>query len=233
MLPVSRTIFPHSYLCYFFMIALNLPIPSINAADHEDVRRTPLPTANDAISEAQTLILGTTLTETFSFEDVYRIELSLNVSGNIELIATEENVITVTLEKQAHATHPKLNDLVRDYLDNITFTGTQADDTLQLAIQLPDNSPEAEPNSLANTGTLLATHYDRLQLKCTIKTPADVSAKLHAKAGDIHLQGIRGKIETSIETGNVHLGETLGNYNINVIKGNIDGKILLTHGKIS
>ena len=231
MLPISRAIFSCSYLCYFFMLALNLPIQPINAADHEGIRSTPLPAANEAVSETQTLILGTTLTETFSVEDVYRIELSLSVSGNIEVIATEDNVITVTLEKQAHATNPNLNDLVRNSLDNITLTGTQSDDALQLAIQLPDNSPDANLSPLSNTDTLQATHYDRLQLKCTIKTPADVSVKLHAKAGDIRLQGIRGKIETSTETGNVHLDETLGNYSIRVSKGNIDGKILLTHGQ--
>ena len=231
MLPISRAIFSCSYLCYFFMLALNLPIQSTNAVDHEGVRSTPLPAANDAVSETQTLILGTTLTETFSVEDVYRIEFSLSVSGNIEVIATEDNVITVTLEKQAHATNAKLNDLVRNSLDNITLTGTQSDDTLQLAIQLPDNSPEVNPSPPSHTDALQATHYNRLQLKCTIKTPADVSVKLQAKTGDIHLQGIRGQIETSTETGNVHLDETLGNYNISVIKGNIEGKILLTHGQ--
>ena len=231
MLPMSRSIFSYSYLLCFFMFALNLPVQHIDAADPEGEGGTPLPTANDPVSEAQTLILGTTSTENFSFTDVYHIELSLNISGNIELIATEGEVITVTLEKQARATNTKEDDLIRDYLDNITFTGTQSDDTLQLRIQLPDSSPETQPSRLSNTEVLQAVRYDGLQLKCTIKTPADVSVKLHAKTGDISLQRIRGKIETSTETGNVHLGETLGNYNISVTKGNIDGQILLTQGQ--
>ena len=231
MLRMSRTIFSYSYLFYVFMLALNLPVQHINAANHEGEGSTPLPTANDAIRETQTSILRTTSTETFSFEDVYRIELSLNVSGSIELIATDDNVITVTLEKQAQATNTKQDDLIRQYLDNITLTGTQSDDTLQLKIQLPGNSPETEPSPLSNTGEAQAVRYDGLQLKCTIKTPEDVSVKLHAKAGDIHIQRIRGKIEASTETGNVHLGETLGNYNISVTKGNIDGRILLTQGQ--
>ena len=231
MLPMSRSIFSYSYLLCFFMFALNLPVQHIDAADPEGEGGTPLPTANDPVSEAQTLILGTTSTENFSFTDVYHIELSLNISGNIELIATEGEVITVTLEKQARATNTKEDDLIRDYLDNITFTGTQSDDTLQLRIQLPDSSPETQPSPLSNTEVLQAVRYDGLQLKCTIKTPADVSVKLHAKTGDISLQRIRGKIETSTETGNVHLGETLGNYNISVTKGNIDGQILLTQGQ--
>ena len=231
MLPISRSIFSYSYLLCFFMFALNLPVQHIDAADPEGEGGTPLPTANDPVSEAQTLILGTTSTENFSFTDVYHIELSLNISGNIELIATEGEVITVTLEKQARATNTKEDDLIRDYLNNITFTGTQSDDTLQLRIQLPDSSPETQPSPLSNTEALQAVRYDGLQLKCTIKTPADVSVKLHAKTGDISLQRIRGKIETSTETGNVHLGETLGNYNISVTKGNIDGQILLTQGQ--
>lgn len=231
MLPVSRAIFPYSYLCYFFLLTLNLPVQPINAADHEGVGNPPLPRANDSGSETQTLIFGTTSTETFSFEDVYRIELSLNVSGNIEIIATEDNTIAVTLEKQAQATNTEQDDLVRDYLDNITLRGARSDNTLQLTIRLPENSPEAEPNPLSNIGKSQAIHSDGLQLKCTIKTPADVAVKLQAKVGDIHLQRIRGKIEASTGTGNVHLSETLGNYNISVTQGNIDGKILLTHGQ--
>ena len=236
MLPISRAIFSYSYLFYLFMLTLNLPIQHIHAADHESEGSTPLPTVNDSIREAQTLILGTTSTETFSFSDVYHIELSLNVSGNIELIATEGDVIIVTLEKQAQATNAKQDDLIRDYLDNITLTGTQSDDTLQLRIQLPGNSPETKSSPLSNMKLGLQTpptavRYDGLHLKCTIKTPADVSVKLHAKTGDISLQRIRGKIEASTGTGNIHLDETLGNYNINVTTGNIDGKILLTQGQ--
>ena len=231
MLPISRAIFSYSYLFYFFMLTLNLPVQHINAADHEGEGSTPLPTVNDSIREARTLILGTTSTETFSFTDVYHIELSLNISGNIELIATEGDVITVTLEKQARATNTKQDDLIRDYLDNITFTGTQSDDTLQLRVRLPSNSPETKPSPPSNTEALQAVPYDGLQLKCTIRTPADVSVKLHTKTGDISLQRIRGKIETSTEIGNVHLDETSGNYNISVTKGNIGGQILLTQGQ--
>ena len=232
MLPISRAIFSYSYLFCFFMLMLNLPVQHIHAADHEGEGSTsPLP-VKDSLRETQPLILGTTSTETFSFADVYHIELSLQVSGNIELIATEGNVITVTLEKQAQGTtHTKQNALIRDYLDNITFTGTQSEDTLQLRIQLPGNSSETQPNALSKTEALQAGRYDGLQLKCTLKTPADVSVKLHTKTGDISLQRIRGKIETSTETGNVHLDETVGNYNIRVTKGNIDGKILLTEGE--
>ena len=232
MLPISRAIFSYSYLFYLLMLALHLPVQHIDAADHEGEGSTPPPTVNDSINETQSLILGTPSTEIFNFTDVYHIELSLNIPGNIELIATEGNVITVTLEKQAReTTNTKQNALIRDYLDNITFTGTQSDDTLQLRIRLPGNSPEAQPGPLPNPENLQTLRYDGLQLKCIIKTPADVSVKLHTKTGDISLQRIRGKIEASTEIGNVHLGETSGNYNISVTQGNIDGQILLTHGQ--
>ncbi|MDE0688791.1 MAG: BamA/TamA family outer membrane protein [Candidatus Poribacteria bacterium] len=232
MLPISRAIFSHAYLLYFLMLTLNLSIQHIHAADHEGKGSTSLPSVNNSIREVQTLILGTPSTKTFSFLDVYHIELSLNISGNIELIATEGDVITVTLEKQARkTTNTKQDDLIRDYLDSITFTGTHSGDTLQLRIQLSNNSSETQPNSLSNAEVLQAARYDGLQLKCRIKTPADVSVQLHTKTGDISVQRIRGKIETSTETGNVHLDETVGNYNVRVTKGNIDGKILLTHGQ--
>ena len=232
MLPISRAIFSYSYLLCFFMLALNLSVQHIDAADHEGEDSTPPPRVNDSISKAQTLILGATSTETFNFTDVYHIEFSLNIPGNIELIATEDNVITVTLEKQAQeTTNTKQNDLIRDHLDNITFTGTHSDDTLQLRIRVPGNSPEAQLGPPSTPEDLQAARYDGLQLKCIIKTPADVSVKLHTKTGDISVQRIRGKIEASTGTGNVHLNETSGNYNIRVNKGNIDGQILLTQGQ--
>lgn len=232
MLPISRAIFSYSYLFYFFMFALNLPAQHIHAADHEGEGSTFPPTVNNPTRQAQTLIVGTPSTKTFSFADVYQIGLSLNIPGNIELIATEGDVITVTLEKHARkTTNTKQDNLIRDYLDNTTFTGTHSTDTLQLKIQLPGDPPEAQSTPLPKTEALQAVPYDGLHLKCTIKTPADVSVKLHAKTGDIHLQRIRGKIEAATGTGNVHLGETLGTYNIRVTKGNIDGKILLTHGQ--
>ena len=232
MLPISRAIFSYSYLFYFFMLTLNLPVQHIDAVDHEGEGSTPPQTVNDSISKAQTLILGTTSTETFSFKDVYHIEFSLNIPGNIELVATEGEVITVTLEKQAReTTNPKQNDLIRDSLNNITFTGTQSGDALQLRIRLSSNSLEAQPGQPSNSEDLQTVRYDGFQLKCTIKTPADVSVKLHAKTGDISLQRIRGKIEASTDIGNVHLNETSGNYNISVTKGNIDGQILLTQGQ--
>ena len=217
MLPISRAIFSYAYLFYFFILTLNLPVQHIDAADHEGEGSTPSPTVNGSISKAQKLILGTPSAETFSFKDVYHIEFSLNIPGNIELIAAEGDVITVTLEKQAReTTNSKQNDLIRDYLNNITLTGTHSDDTLQLRIRLPGNSLEGQSGPPSNPEDSQTVRYDGLQLKCTIKTPADVSVKLHTKTGDISVQRIRGKIEASTKIGNIHLNETSGNYNVSV-----------------
>ena len=231
MSPVLRAILSRLYLFCFFMLALNLSVQHVGAADPEVEGEVPLPTANESTSEEHNLIVGTTSTDTFSFEDVYRIELSTDLPGNIDLVATEGESITVTFEKQARATNTERDTLIRTHLDNIALTGIQNDNTLQLKIQMSSDSPEAESNRLSNIGGLQATLHNQLQLKCTIKTPADVSVKLQAKAGNISLQRIRGKIEIAMGTGDVHLDETLGNYNISVVKGDIDGKILLTRGQ--
>lgn len=231
MAPQSRAIPSYLYLFCFFMFALNLSVLYVDAADHELVGETPLPTVNESANEEQTLIVGITSTEVFNSEDVYRIELGMDVPSNIDLIATESESITVTLEKQAHATDTEQDTLIRTYLDSIALTGEQNDRTLHLKTQLPGNSPEGQSNAPSNIRDLPTTLHNQLQLKCTIKTPADVSIKLQAKAGNISLQRIRGKIEIAMGTGDVHLNETLGNYNISVVNGDIDGKILLTQGQ--
>ena len=215
-------------LCLFcsFVLVLNLFVLSADAVDPKAAVDEPIP------RQKQIPILGTTSEETFSFEDIYRIELNVDVSGSIEMIATEGGNISVTLEKQIQPTDTADDALTRAYLDNISLTGTQNDGTLQLNTQLPGgDAPEAKPNPFSKMAELQARLRKQLQLKWTIKTPADVSVKLGVKNGNIHLKRIRGKIEIATETGNVQLDETLGNYNVTVKKGRIYGKILLTHGQ--
>ena len=93
------------------------------------------------------------------------------------------------------------------------------------------DTTDGKPNPFPNIADLHTTLQKQLQLKCTIKTPPDVSIKIQAKTGDVRLERIRGKIEIATETGNVQLNETLGNYNVTVKTGRIDGKILLTQGQ--
>ena len=220
MLSLYRTTLSPLYLFCAFVLVLNLFVLSAGAVDE------PIPL------QEQAPILGTPSEETFDFEDIYRIELNLDVSGSIEMIATEGRSISVTLEKQVQPTDPTNNALIRAYLDNISLKGTRDDSTLQLNAQVPGgDAPEAKPNPFSKMTELQARLRKQLQLKWTIKTPADVSVKFNVKNGDVHLKRIRGKIEVETETGNVQLDETLGNYNVRIKKGRIYGKILLTHGQ--
>ena len=226
MLTMYRTILSPLYLFYSFMLALNLFVLSVDAVDMEKASDESIPT------QEQTLILEATSVEDFSSKDIYRIELNLDIPGDIEIIAAESEVIGVTLEKQTQATKTARELLIRNYLENISLIGTQTTGILQLKVKLPKADATAEkPNPFPDIADLHTTLQKQLQLKCTIKTPPDVSVKIQAKTGDIRLKRIRGKIEIATETGNVQLDETLGNYNVTLKKGRIDGKILLTHGQ--
>lgn len=226
MLPMYRTILSPLYLFYASMLALNLFVLSVGAVDPEKASGESIP------AQEQVLILEATSAEDFSSEDIYRIELNLDIPGDIEIIAMESEVIGVTLATQTQATKTARDGLIRNYLENISVTGTQTTGMLQLKVKLPKADATTEkPNPFPDIADLHTTLQKQLQLKCTIKTPPDVSVKIQAKTGDIYLKRIRGKIEIAAETGNVKLEETLGNYNVTLKKGRIDGKILLTHGQ--
>ena len=208
------------------MLALNLFVLSAGAVAPEKVSGESIPI------QEQTLILEATSTEDFSAEDIYRIELNLDIPGDIEIIAMEREGIGVVLEKQIQATKTARDVLIQNYLENISLIGTQNSDILQLKMKLPEaDTTDGKPNPFPNIADLHTTLQKQLQLKCTIKTPPDVAVKIQAKTGDIRLERIRGKVEIATETGNVQLDETLGNYDVTVKKGRIDGKILLTQGQ--
>ena len=208
------------------MLALILFVLSAGAENPEKASAESIP------AQEQVLILEATSAENFSSEDIYRIELNLDIPGDIEIIAMESEVIGVTLEKQTQVTKTARDVLIRNYLEDISVIGTQTTGMLQLKVKLPKTDATVEkPNPFPDIADLHTTLQKQLQLKCTIKTPPDVSVKIQAKTGDIHLKRIRGKIEIAAETGNVKLDETLGNYNVTLKKGRIDGKILLTHGQ--
>lgn len=223
---MCRTILSPLYLFYLFILVLNLFVLSVGAVDPEKASDESVPT------QEQTLILEATSAEDFSSEDIYRIELNLDIPGDIEIIAMESEVIGVTLEKQTQGTKTARDVLIQNYLENISIIGTQNSGILQLKVKLPEaDTTDGKPNPFPNIADLHTTLQKQLQLKCMIKTPPDVSIKIQAKTGDIRLKRIRGKIEIATETGNVELDETLGNYNVTVKKGRIDGKILLTQGQ--
>ena len=167
-------------------------------------------------------------TKSFNFADVYKIELHLDIPGNIKIVALDSNVetkdtISVTLEKRV------LNEnqiFTKEYLENITLTSTQKDGVLQLNSQLPEDTP----NQTSEETDLSEIKKD-LQLNYEIKTPPDVSVDLSIKVGDIYVHHLRGKINITNELGNVHLDETTGNYQVETYSGRIHGQILLATGQ--
>ncbi len=169
-----------------------------------------------------------TTSQTFSFDDVYRLELNLDVPGNIKIVAVDSNVedkdtISVTLEKRVKE-HNVL--LTKTFLENITLTGIKEDGTLQLNSQLP-----AEVFKKILEGQSEFAIKKQLHLSYVIETPPDVSVQLTVKNGDVYLHHLRGKINITSEMGRVHLDETLGNYHVEVQQGGIHGKILLAPGQ--
>ncbi len=229
---LSRAVLPNLFLFLTRMLVLNLLVHPTYAVDPDVESRTPNAIAAEPITEAQKAALRTTSSHTFSFEDVYQINLNVDIAGDIECVATAADLISVTLEKETQATHTGHDLALRSYLDNISVTGTKDNGILQLKVQLPgDDGTQAAPVPFSSIENLPATFQGQLRLKCTIKTPSDVSVKLQSKAGEVRLHGIRGNIEIKTETGDVHLNETLGNYNVNLTSGSIKGKILLTRGQ--
>lgn len=229
---VSRAVLYYLCLFYILMTVLNLHVQSTHAADHEGEGSTPGTTVGGSITEAGKSILKTTSSHTFSFEDVYEINLSLDLPGDIEFVASEGEVVDVILEKQAQATNTESDIATRTYLGNVSVTGTHDNGTLQLKVQLlGGDGSSVTPNPFFGAENLPATLPKQFHLKCIIKTPSDISVKLQSKTGDIRFQRIRGKIEITTETGDVHLNETLGNYNVTLTNGSIKGNILLTRGQ--
>ena len=218
MLPASRALFPDSWLWCLFLIVLNLCIGSVWADDEST-------TAEEAGSP---LIIGKPVTKTFNIEDIDRVEFGLKLPGSIEVVTTTENVVTVTLEKQARATYPEQAELLRDYLDNVTLVSARKAAVLQVEVQVPITVPKSVSD---RENATVVSGYQGFLLKCEVQMPADLSVDFRTDAGDIRLQGIRGKIAAATRVGDVYLDETLGSYDISVTEGDISGQILLTHGQ--
>ena len=167
-------------------------------------------------------------TKSFNFADVYKIELHLDIPGNIKIVALDSNVeikdtISVTLKKRVLNENPILSNT---YLKKVMLTSTQKDGVLQLNSQLPEDTPNQTSEE-----TDISDIKNALQLNYEIKTPPDVSVDLNIKVGDIYIHHLRGKIKITNELGNVHLDETTGNYQVETYSGRIHGQILLATGQ--
>ncbi len=179
----------------------------------------------------QTPDLPLTSSQTFSYDDVYRLEINLDIPGNIKIIAIDskkedKDKISVTLEKRVREHNPHLTVLTKTFLENISITDTKKDGTLQLNSLLPAEISKAVFENRSESD--IKKH---LHLSYVINTPPDVSVQLKVKDGDAYIHHIRGKIEITNEMGRVHLDETLGNYHVEVKQGSIHGKILLAPGQ--
>ena len=172
--------------------------------------------AEDAVtpvaSESNASQYHSTSEQQISYDDVYGLELTLPVAGNVELNATSKDEITVKLEK--HGTGAD-EGVVQTYLDTVQLEFSTEDDILLLTPRLPESS---------NSDARLT------RLDYFIETPPDLTLKIKTESGDIRVHGIRGNMALTTNVGNVHLDKAMGAYQVSVQEGRIYGKILLTGG---
>lgn len=209
-------------LFYLGIFSVSFSVP-LNANEPADI------SPKISQDEPQTVLQSNLISsQTISFDDVYQLEINLDIPGNVKIIAIDEkeedkDTISVSLEKQA-SSHD--SSLVMSYLENLTITSIKKDGILEINSQLPDELTDSSFNNVSESNI-----KNLLQLNYAIKTPPDLSVKLNIWKGDVYIHHLRGKIEVKSETGNVHLDETLGNYQIEVKQGRIHGKILFAPGQ--
>ncbi|MCG9128044.1 BamA/TamA family outer membrane protein [Candidatus Poribacteria bacterium] len=157
----------------------------------------------------------TILTDSFDFNDVFRIELEIDFTSNIEVRTSEDN------DLQTNSIHVSIQQNIKEESDqhiklsseNILLNGVFNEGVLQLKTELLDIPTDINYKS---------------HLTYSIITPPDVSLKIRADKGNINIHNIRGNLEITAEEGNINLFETLGTYSINLSKGYIKGSLLLT-----
>ena len=189
----------------------------LNAQTKRDLTPAPFDTSPSPTTE-----------NTFNYAEIYKIELHLDIPGNIRILALDSNVevrdtINVKLEKRVLVENPIFT---KEYLEKITLSSTEKDGVLQLNPIFPEEIPNQ-----TNDGKSITELEKDLQFNYEIKTPPDVSVGLRVSVGDVYIHHLRGKIEITNELGNVHLDETTGNYQIETYNGRIHGQILLTPGQ--
>ena len=163
-------------------------------------------------SESNAPQYHSTSEQQISYDDVYGLELTLPVAGNIELNATAKDEITVKLEK--HGTGAD-EEVVQTYLNTVQLEISTEDEILLLAPRLPESSD---------------SDAQLTRLDCFIETPPDLTLKIKTESGDIRIHGIRGSMALTTNVGNVHLDKAMGTYQVSAQEGRIYGKVLLTGG---
>lgn len=220
-----------SIIC-LVLLGICASVQSINALNEVGIDTASSTILSEQTTKDQTQELlespQPTTENTFSYADIFKIELYSDIPGNIKILAIDNNIevkdtISVKLEKQVLVENPLFT---KEFLEKITLTSTQKDGVLQLNSQLPEDIPN-QTNDEKSTSDLKKD----LQLNYEIKTPPDIAVDLRVRVGDVYIHHLRGKIEITNELGNVHLDETTGNYQVETYSGRIHGQILLTPGQ--
>lgn len=222
-----KLVYYQLFFC-FFLCGICLSAQPIAADGNISADTSPFKSLSKPTQQTRSEDIQSISSQTFSFDDVFRLELNLDIPGNVRIVAIDSEVkdkdtITVMLEKRVLQNNPLFS---KSFLENITLTGIKKEGTLRLNSQLPDDVLKAELKN--KNAPDIKSH---LHLSYTIKTPPDVSVELKVKAGDVYLHHLRGKIKITNEMGKVHLDETLGNYDVEVKQGKIHGRILLAPGQ--
>ena len=149
------------------LFGLCASVQSIDAEVGIDTEESTMPseqTTKDLTQESPETSSPSVTENTFSFSEIYKIELHLDIPGNIRILAIDSNVelkdtISVKLEKRVLVDNPIFT---KEYLEKITLTNIQKDGVLQLNSQLPNQ---------ANDEKSVAELKKDLQLNYEIKTP--------------------------------------------------------------
>ena len=167
---------------------------------------------NEVSNSQSSIDIHTTSEQIISYDDVYGIEMTLPLAGDVEISSAEGDRIVVKLEKQGTGVNEKT---AEKYLDAVKLGISRVEDIVQLTPQFPENL-EAE-------ATLT-------RIDCLIETPPDISVKIKTVNGNIRVSGIRGAMNLTTNVGHVQFSETMGQYQVAVTEGRIYGRIFLTNG---
>ena len=157
----------------------------------------------------------TTSEHIIGYDDVYGIELTLPLAGNVEISASEDDRIVIKLEKRGMGIN---EEAAQKYLDAVKLDISRVEDIVQLTPQLPEN---------------LESEASLTRIDCLIETPPDISVTIKTVNGNIRVGGLRGAMNITTNIGHVQFSETMGQYQVAVTEGRIYGRIFLTSGNNS
>ena len=157
--------------------------------------------------------LNSTSEQIISYDDVYGIEITLPLAGDVAMSALEGNRIVIKLEKQGMGIN---EEIIQKHLDEVKLEITRVEDIVQLTPQLPVGRE---------------TEARLTRINCHIEVPPDISAKINTLNGNVRVSGLRGVLNITAKVGDLQFSETMGQYQVALTEGRIYGRIFLTKGK--